>query len=357
MVHIRTIALSLCLGFTACQQETIAPQPPVAYVRIVEARAQAYAPVATLTGEVRARHQSDLAFRVPGRVVERLVDVGAEVTAGQVLARLDPQEQQADLEAARASVRAAEAQVRQAEATFERQRQLIAQGFTTRRDFDAAEAAFRTAQGALEAARAQANAASDTRGYTTLAAGAAGVITARLAEVGQVVQAAQPVFTLAQSGERDAVFAVQEALFLRKNNESAVALALVADPTVTANGRLREVAPSVDPATGTVRVTIGIDNPPVEMTLGAVVEGAFPLKDRPAFIVPWMALTLVGGQPAVWVMEKDETAALRKVTILAHERERTIIADGLKDGDVIIADGTKLLRPGQKVSVLTKGGS
>jgi RND family efflux transporter MFP subunit len=359
MLPLRTLAVSLTLAvaLAGCQQQAAAPQPPVAYVRIVEARAVPYNPVAALTGEVRARHQSDLAFRVPGRIVERLVDVGQEVAAGQSLARLDPQEQEADLEAALASVRAAEAQLRQAEATYERQRQLIAQGFTTRRDYDAAEATFRTAQGTLQAARAQASAAQDTRGYTLLVATAPGVITARLAEVGQVVQAAQPVFTLAQAGERDAVFAVQESLFLRQIDDATVRLALISDPTVTATGRVREVAPSIDAATGTVRVTIGIDNPPREMTLGAVLEGTVTLKGQPAFVVPWMALTSSGGRHAVWVMEKDGTAALRPVTLIAHETERAIIGDGLSNGDSIITDGTKLLRPGQNVSVLKAGGS
>ena len=347
-------ASALLLVVTGCR-EAAAPQPAPAYVRVEAVRAVDYAPVSSLTGEVRARHQSDLAFRVAGRIVERLVDVGAEVREGQPLARLDPQEQVADLDAAQASVRAAEAQFKQAQATFERQRQLIGQGFTTRREYDAAEAAYRSAQGGLEAAQAQASAAQDTRGFTTLVAGSSGVITARQAEVGQVVQAAQSVFTLAQAGDRDAIFAVQESLFLQQVSDGPVRLSLVADPAVTAMGRVREVSPSVDATTGTVRVTVGIESPPKEMALGSVVSGAVTLRGRSAFIVPWMALGDDNGRPAVWVMQPDQTAAMKVVTVLAHETGRVVVGEGLAAGDMVITDGTKLLRPGQKVTPMAGG--
>lgn len=347
-------AASLLVALTGCR-EAAAPSPAPAYVRVEAARPIDYAPVTSLTGEVRARHQSDIAFRVAGRIVERLVDVGAVVSEGQPLARLDPQEQIADLDAAQASVRAAEAQLKQAQATFERQRQLIGQGFTTRREYDAAEAAYRTAQGGVEAAQAQANAAQDTRGFTTLVAGAAGIITARLAEVGQVVQAAQSVFTLAQAGDRDAIFAVQESLFLQRVGDGPVRLQLVADPAVTATGKVREVSPSVDATTGTVRVTVGIDAPPKEMALGSVVSGAVTLRGRSAFIVPWTSLSEDNGRPAIWVMQPDQTAAMKVVRLLAHETGRVIVSEGLAAGDMVITDGTKMLRPGQKVTVMAGG--
>lgn len=347
-----TALVALPLALAACNSDTAAPPRRETYVRVAKVMPGEYVPTASLTGEVRARHQSDLAFRVAGRITERLVDVGALVGEGQALARIDPQEQQADLDAAEASVRAAEAQLKQASATFERQKQLIAQGFTTRRDHDAAEAAYRTALGALEAARAQAGAAQDTRGYTTLLAGVPGIITARFAEVGQVVQAAQPVFTLAQSGARDAVFAVHEALFLRQTDGAPVKLALAADPAVTATGHIREVAPSIDAATGTVRVTIGIDAPPKEMSLGAVVTGTVSLKHRPAYVVPWSALTALGSRQAVWVMAADGSVDLRAVGVIAHETGRVIIGEGLNPGETVVIDGIKLLRPGQTVTVL-----
>lgn len=342
-----------CLAVCGCQKQA-APAQQHTYVRTETARLVDYAPTVTLTGEIKARHQSDLAFRVPGRIVERLVDPGAAVTRGQPLARLDPQEQEFDLDAARAGLNAAQAQLRQAQATYDRQKQLIGQGFTTRREHDAAEAAYRAALGAMEAAQAQLSAAEDTRGYTTLAASAAGVITARLAEVGQVVQAAQPVFTLAQDGERDAIFAVQEALFLRKPDGDTVRIALAADTGIVTTGKVREISPSVDTTTGTVRVTVGLDYAPPAMVLGAVVTGSVQLKARPAFIVPAAAITVSADVPAIWVLEGGSTAALRPVSVLAHETGRAVLSVGVKEGDVIITDGTKLLRPGQTVQVLAE---
>ena len=188
----------------------------------------------TLTGEVQARFRADLSFRVSGRVLERLVDVGAHVNAGDVLARLDPAEQQADLDAATAAVAAAESQLRVAQATFDRQKALIAKRFTTRVAYDQAQEALRNAESTLELAKAQLGTAKDALGYTELRAGAAGVITARNLEVGQVVQAAQPVFTLAQDGDRDAVFDVLSPFSLAISMAAAVSLALVSDPDVTA---------------------------------------------------------------------------------------------------------------------------
>lgn len=343
----------VCAVLSGCQPEA-PPTKHVTFVRTEAIRLVDYAPTVTLTGEIRARHQSDLAFRVAGRIVERLVDQGAAVRPGQALARLDPQEQQSDLDAARAGLGAAQAQLRQTRATFDRQKQLIGQGFTTRREHDAAEAAYRTAVGALEAAQAQLSAAEDTRGYTTLSANAAGVITARLAEVGQVVQAAQPVFTLAQDGERDAVFAVQEALFLRKPDGNTVKIALASDTTIETTGKVRELSPSVDTTTGTVRVTVALDYAPQPMVLGSVVTGTVRFRARPAFIVPTASLAVSGDATAVWILQPDGTAALRKVTVLVHETGHAVLSDGLKEGDNVITEGTKLLRPGQAVTVLAE---
>ena len=193
----------------------------------------------TLTGEVQARFRADLSFRVSGRVLARLVDVGAHVNAGDLLARLDPAEQQADFDAATAGVAAAEAQLRVAQATFDRQNHLLSSGFTTRVAYDQAQEQLRTAQSTLESAKAELGRTREALGDTELHARAAGVITARNLEVGQVVQAAQSVFTLAQDGERDAVFDVPESMFLGNVEHGHVSLALVSGPDVTAD-RLRQ---------------------------------------------------------------------------------------------------------------------
>jgi RND family efflux transporter MFP subunit len=305
----------------------------------------------TLTGTVQARFSADLSFRVTGRVRERLVDVGNHVDRGEVLARLDAAEQQADLDAAMAAVTAAETQLRVAQATFDRQNRLLSSGFTTRPLFDQAQEGLRTAQGSLEAANAQLGTAKDALGYTELRAGASGVITARSVEAGQVVQAGQPVFSLAQDGERDAVFDVYEAALFGDFDGGPVALTLVSDPDVKASGKVREVSPAINAKSATIRVKVTIQNPPAAMTLGSAVAGTANWKPVAQIAVPWRALMATGSKPAVWVVEPSTmTASLKPVTVAGYEAGSVVIKDGLEPGERIVVDGGKLLSARQLVS-------
>jgi RND family efflux transporter MFP subunit len=305
----------------------------------------------TLTGEVQARFRADLSFRVSGRVIARLVDVGAHVNSGEVLARIDPAEQQADLDAATARVIAAESQLRVAQATFERQKTLISRGFTTGVAFDRAQERLRTAEGEFEVAKAQLGRAKDALGDTELRAGAAGVITAQHLEVGQVVEAAQRVFTLAEDGERDAVFDVPETIFFGDVDAGQVALTLVSDPNVTASGVVREVSPVINPKSLAVRVKVAIQNAPPAMTLGSAVAGTAKFKPAPQITVPWTALAAKGSKPAVWIIDPStKTASLKPVTIGAYEAGAVLINGGLDPGERVVADGGKLLSSGQAVT-------
>ncbi|MBW7961400.1 efflux RND transporter periplasmic adaptor subunit [Bradyrhizobium sp. BR 10261] len=305
----------------------------------------------TLTGEVQARFRADLSFRVDGRVVARTVDVGAHVNKGDVLARLDQAEQAADVDAATAAVASAEAQLRVAKATFERQSALIASGFTTRTVYDQAQEGLRTAQGALEAARAQLGTSQDALGYTVLRAEADGVVTARNLEVGQVVAAAQSVFSLAQDGERDAVFELYESAFLRQADSRRVTLALVSDPNVTATGEVREISPVIDAKSSTIRVKVSIENPPAAMTLGSAVAGTVKAKPQNEIALPWSALMAAGRKAAVWTVDpKTQTASLKPVTVGAYEAGQVLIKAGLEPGERVVVDGGKLLSVGQLVT-------
>jgi RND family efflux transporter MFP subunit len=284
-------------------------------------------------------------------VLERQVDVGAHVDAGDVLARLDPAEQQADFDAATAGVAAAEAQLRVAQATFDRQNQLLSSGFTTRVAYDQAQEQLRTAQSALQSANAELGRSREALGDTELHARAGGVITARNLEVGQVVQAAQSVFTLAQDGERDAVFDVPESMFFADVESGRVSLALVSGGDVTAVGYVREISPAVDPKSATVRVKVAIQNPPAAMTLGSAVAGTAGMKSAAEITVPWTALMATGSKPAVWIVDpKTKTASLKAVTVGAYEAGAVLIKEGLEAGDRVVVDGGKLLSSGQPVT-------
>jgi membrane fusion protein, multidrug efflux system len=305
----------------------------------------------TLTGEIQARFRADLSFRVSGRVLARLVDVGAHVNAGDLLARLDPAEQQADFDAATAGVAAAEAQLRVAQATFDRQNSLLSSGFTTRVAYDRAQEQLRTAQSGLESAKAELGRTREALGDTELHARAGGVITARSLEVGQVVQAAQSVFSLAQDGERDAVFDIPESMFFADVEHGRVSLALVSDFHVTARGYLREISPAVDPKSSAVRVKVAIENPPPAMTLGSAIAGTAGTKSAAEITLPWTALTAVGSKPAVWIVDpKTKTASLKPVTVSAYEAGAVLIKQGLEPGDRVVIDGGKLLSSGQPVT-------
>jgi RND family efflux transporter MFP subunit len=344
------LIIPLALMLAACEPaRTPARSPAVVKTEVV--RLQPRQTVIRLTGDVQARVSTELSFRVSGRVTERLVDVGAHVNAGDVLARVDPTEQKADLEGAKAAVTAAEAQLRVATATFQRQKTLMASGFTTRVSFDQAQQGLRTAEGTLEAAKAQLGTATDALTYTELRASASGIITARNVEVGQVAQSAQSAYTLAEDGARDAVFDVYESIFLRPVDGDTITVNLLSDPSVTALARIREVSPTVDPKNSTVRVKMSIQNPPPAMTLNSALSGAGRTTPAEKIVLPWSALTSDVNGPAVWVVDpKSHAVSLRSIKIETYETDAFIVSDGLAAGERVVTDGGKLLRPAQIIT-------
>jgi RND family efflux transporter MFP subunit len=345
-----TIAIALTTLLIACDDNSAGSVKRAALVRTEIVQQRDRQTSVTLTGEIQARSRADLSFRVSGRVLARLVDVGAHVNAGDILARLDPAEQQADLDAATAAEVATESQLQVARTNFDRQNILRAQRFTTQVAFDQAQEALRSAESSLETAKAQLGTAKDALGYTELRATGAGVITARSLEVGQVIQAAQPVFTLAQDGDRDAIFDVYESLFFGGYEGDKISLTLVSDPNVRATGYVREVSPAVDPKSSTVRVKVAIQNPPAAMTLGGAIAGTVRSKPIAQIMVPWTALMSLGSKPAVWIVDPvTKTASLRGVEIGAYEAEAVVIERGLEAGERVVVDGGKVLSSGQPV--------
>lgn len=349
LARMSLLALLLVSG---CQPEkAAAPRPPTP-VEAVKVVFTDYLQTVSVSGEIRARIDSDLSFRVSGKVIERLVDVGDHVAAGDVLARIDPKQQQADLAAAEAAVRSAEAQVRQSSSAFARQKALLAQGFTTRSAYDSAEEAQRTAQGSLDAAKAKLDSSRDTLSYSDLKADAPGIVTARNIEVGQVIQIASTAFTVALDGPRDAVFNVYEGLVVNDLGAPQVQLAMLDAPSIASEGTVREVSPTVDDASGTVRVKVTVEKPRPEMTLGSVVVGTARLPAVNAAILPSSVLTSDNGKPAVWVIDPQTHAvSLRGVTVAAYESMNVVLRGGLKAGEQVVTSGGARLRPSQIVAV------
>jgi RND family efflux transporter MFP subunit len=224
------------------EHEAPAPQQ-IRPVRTVTVERHAAAESLSLTGQIRAQDQANFAFRLDGRMVERLVNIGDTVKPRQVIARLDPQIQQNGLRQAQANLSAAQGQLSQARNEFERQRQLLESGNTPRSRFEQAQQARQTAEAQVNAAQAQLHTAQDQLGYTDLMADSAGTVTAVGAEPGEVVAAGRMIVQVARQGGRDAVFDVPAQVIRTTPRDLVVEIALTDDPRITVRGRVREVAP------------------------------------------------------------------------------------------------------------------
>lgn len=355
----RRIAGALCAG-ASIALSTIAPhaqsaEPELVKVRTVTAEMSQFSRAIQLTGEIQARIQTNVAFRITGKIVSRAVEVGDHVTADQVLATLDPRDEKSDADNAKAAVASAEAVLVQSKASFDRQQSLIASGFTTRAAYDQAKASFDAAAAQLDAARAALKTAEEQLSYTELRAGADGIIVGRSAEVGEVVQPGKTIFTLAQDGPRDAIFEVYESLVSGRPRTTPVDIILQSDPKVKAAAAVREVSPTVDPKSGTVRVKLGLIDAPPEMTLGAAVTGRVRLNAGDAIVLPWSALYEWQGKPAIWVLREGNRVSPQIVTIESFATRELILSGGVKPGDKVVSAGIQFLRPGQTVAVAQGG--
>ena len=353
MSKLSILAAALIATTVAGCDEPAPPTSEARPVRTVTVERGAEGETTSLTGHIRAKDQVGLAFRLDGRMIERPVNVGDVVKAGQVVARLDPQNQQNALRSAQADLASAEAVLTQARLTFGRQQKLLVDGWTTRARFDEAQQALVTAQAQVDSAQAHLRIAQDQLSYTDLSADAPGAVTAVGAEPGEVVRAGQMVVQLARQGGRDAVFDVPEELIRTGPRDPVVEIALTDDPQVRATGRVREVAPQADPATRTFQVKVGIIDPPEAMRLGSTVTGSIRLSAPPGVEVPASVLTEANGRPAVWVVDpQSQTVSLRNVDVLRYDPATVIVSQGLETGEIVVTAGVQTLRPGQKVRLL-----
>jgi RND family efflux transporter MFP subunit len=346
------MATLLATALTGCDSK----EPPTTQVRPVRAvtvEPGAQGETVALTGQVRPKDQVSLAFRLDGRMVKRLVNVGDVLKAGEIVAQLDPQNQQNSLHSAQASLAAAEAVLTQARLTFGRQQQLLAGGWAARAKFDDAEQTLRSAEAQVDAAHAQVGIAQDQVNYTDLLADAPGVVTATGAEPGEVIRAGQSIVNVARQGGRDAVFDVSEQLIRTGPRDPVVQIALTNDPSLRAAGRVREVSPQADATTRTFQVKVGIIDPPPEMQLGSTVTGSIKLAAPFGLQVPPSALTRADGRPAVWIVDpKSQTVSLRNVDVSRYDPAGVVVSQGLDAGETVVTAGVQTLLPGQKVRLL-----
>jgi RND family efflux transporter MFP subunit len=347
------LILAITAGVLSCKprEEPAAQLPRV--VRVVTVERHPGGEVVSLTGQTEAENEVNLSFRVGGRMIARSVNVGDRVKAGQVVARLETEQADNALRAARANLASAASLLTKTRNDFNRQDELLRGGWTTRVRHDQALHAMQAAQAQVDAARAQEAVAEDNLSYTELIADAPGHVTAVGAEPGEVVAAGRMIVQLAREGGRDAVFDVPARIIQGAPYDPLVAVSLATDPSVKATGRVREVAPQADPVTRTFRVRVGLDNPPEAMRLGSTVNGTIKLEGAAGISIPASALTRAEGQPAVWIVDpKASTVSLHPVDVERFDLARVVIAQGLEPGDVVVTAGVQALRPGEKVRLL-----
>lgn len=337
------------LFLTACAPPDETPRKQVRQVDAVVVKAAPVSEEVSITGEINARVQSDLSFRVSGRITDRFVEVGDRVKAGQVLARIDAQEQKADLQVAVATLASAQAQETQAQQAFDRQQSLFTTGVTTRADLDQAREALLRAQATVQSAQAQLDTARDTLAQTDLVADANGVITARNAEVGQVAQAAQLIFTLAHDGPRDAVVNVDESLILSRELEDDIEVRLLSGGAPM-KATVREISPTIDSNSATVRIKLALEDVP-RAKLGSPVVAIAHYKPRTLIELPWSSMTSLAGQPAVWVIDPQTHAvSIRPVSVITYNSGRFSVRSGVKPGEIVVATGANFLSEGEVVA-------
>ena len=350
---VRTLAVSLLAVAAACRQEPALVAPEIRPVRTVTiAKRDAGVPV-VLTGSIRAQDEAPLAFRVSGRMIERRVNNGDRVRPGQVIARLETQNEQNNLRAARAALSASQGQLTNARNNLRRKEPLATRGAVSQTELDQARESFQTAQSQVESAEAQVKFAEDQLAFTELKADADGVITSVGAEPGEVVSAGRMVVTLARQGTRDAVFDVPAPLIRSSSSSPEVTVSLADDPGVTAVGRVREVGPQADPVTRTFEVKVGLADPPAAMRLGSTVIGRMTVDSGAAIEIPATALTRSNEQPAVWIVDPaTSSVSLRPIAVLRFDPDAVVVSKGLAPGDVVVTAGVQALYPGQKVRLL-----
>ncbi|CAN7322140.1 efflux RND transporter periplasmic adaptor subunit [Acidovorax sp. LjRoot129] len=329
------------------------PEAPVRSVKLLTVGVGALQSSLEYSGEVRARVESRLGFRVAGKIVKRQAELGQHVRAGQVLAQLDPKDYQLATDAARAQLASATTQRDLAAADYKRYQALKDQNFISGAELERRDATLKAAQSTLDQARAQLSSQGNQAAYTTLIADVSGVVTGIDAEPGQVVSAGTPVVRIAQDGPRDVVFAVPEDKVTAIAPDSEVAVRGWSGGAELL-GRVREVAASADASTRTYQVKVaieGADVPPLGSTV-YVKPKVLNHAGVPAIKLPTSALRQEGQATAVWLYDAASgTVKSHVVQIATADGNEAVVAGGLTPGMQVVATGVHVLSPGQKVLV------
>jgi multidrug efflux system membrane fusion protein len=336
-----------------CGREAAPPLPDIRPVRVEQvAPARANNP-GRYAGEIRARYETALAFRVPGRVNSRQVEVGSQVQAGQVIATLDPQDYALAVRAVQAQLTAAEAESQLAQQDLQRFTELRAQNFIAQVELDRRRTTAEAAQARVRQLRAEVARQGNQQAYTRLTAPHAGVVTALAFEAGQVVAAGQPLAQLARSGELEVRIDVPENALDDVRAAKTMTVRLWAQPDKRYPGRLRELSPMADVASRTYSARVSLLQPDAAVKLGMTATVEASRDAVPSLSVAQSALFKVNGQPQVWVVDRQaQTVTARSVRLGALNGERATVVAGLVADEWVVTAGVHKLAPGQRVRLI-----
>src|SRR5215472_4475358 len=338
--------LAGCTGEAKVEQDIVRP------VKVAVVGEAARGRTLTYSGVVRPRIESAIGFRVAGKIVQRLVNVGDRVEVGQVIARLDDSDLQLAENSAKAAVASARSRRDVARDNFERGKALLPQAIISQQIYDTRRNELDAAVSALDSAEAQLRLATNAVEYATLKADKAGIVTAVIGEPGQVVSAGQTVITLAHAGETEIAVAVPEQDSGHLTMGQQARITLWAGPRVSIEGRIREIAGQADSGSRTYAIRIAVSEGPPIMRLGMTASVTLRIEDAAAavVVVPVAALTESDGSPVVFVVEPaSKTVRKIPVTVAGMAEDGVRITSGLNPGDLVVVAGAQFLRDRMRV--------
>src|SRR5947207_10360293 len=340
------------IALTGCNEIAAEKAVPGRPVLVATVHYEASSPERSFVGTIKPRIETDMGFRVPGKVAKRLVEVGQTVDVGQPLALLDEVDLKLQAEQAQAEFSAATGVLAQAAAAEQRTKDLRAKGWTTDAQMDSAHAAADEARARLNRAERQVELTKNSLSYATLLADSRGVVTATLIDPGQVVASGQTAIRIARFAEKEAVVAIPETLVGRaKSGTATVTLWSDADKKYTA--KLREIAPSADPATRTYLAKFSLPEADDKVSLGmtATLTLADAATERVAKL-PLSALFSQGSNPSLYTVDDAGAVKLQPVIVKSYESNSVVIAGGVNEGAKVVALGVQKIDPAQKVRVV-----
>jgi RND family efflux transporter MFP subunit len=344
---------AVAIALAGCNDKVAEKAVPARPVLVATVHYEPESPERSFVGTIKPRIETDMGFRVPGKVAKRLVEVGQTVEVGQPLATLDEVDLKLQAEQAEAELRAATGVLAQAGAAETRAKDLRVKGWTTDAQLDQSKAAADEARARLNRAERSVELTANSLSYATLVADTRGIVTATLIDAGQVVASGQTAIRVARFAEKEAVVAIPETL-LGRAKDGRASVTLWSEPDKKYVAKLREIAPSADPATRTYLAKFSLPDAGDAVSLG--MTATLTLADAATAQVarlPLSALFSQGGEPSLYIVDAAGEVALRPVTVKSYESNCVVVTGGVDEGAKVVTLGVQKLDPAQKVRIVS----